>query len=850
MDQLVILQEIYESFPRGGETLSDIDPRSIEGTSAHLVGKLLEGSKTGRIDEDLCLKLVDSLEDVYEIKRLGDICRKAGLYALAIRSYNKALSLTRDQSVRPVLLNNLGQVYSRQGDPKRAAIYYQKSAEGFESIGDGSGLAHVLGNLGAAHRRDRNWDKAIEHSYRSLKAFEEMGDEFGAAQMNGGLGRIYAEMGERDLSARYFEKSLKDFQRLGDKKSAARIHDRLGRISSEMRNWDEAIKHYSKSLSIFDELGQSQSSGLVLSNLGRMYLEKGEASQARDSLERSLKLIRKDMRPAYQNAVASLAAAYSLTARGYLEERGPFRPHPTEVDGKIANNLKLASQFYAHASDRYQELSSLPKTDLASIKIASGISRSLSYMARLQADPSEQEAVTLAERAISALDTSAANSEGLTKSRIKELQRILTGMREVWSAALLKSEPWRLTKSLADATEYLMGAAGNAGGAGDYLSDALKSMRGAIDSERKRSNPSEQLLATSSYLRNAQKRLETSGIDRERQHASEICEAAEIIEGLTKLQSGQVTPSSADIANLLSYKAHRDALILIGWVLTKEVLSNVDDTVHIYTWDESLRLVEPLSEAKGKAGPEMEDQATEVEVEVEPKPFLDAFERRIEATENHFKPVIESVRASAESATEPAESVIEPAELVTEPVELVAEPVESMIKPAEPMVARAAAKEATVEGPQSGNASASKDGLWLIPVKSDLVYPASSAQMLLVPDERTKSEAIEIVEIFEPPAEIQTHERDFATESTGMHAFGDENNPWDPAKAYSPEEEAAKDEAESSASAVLEDSKSKMGETLGLLPGMFSQETALKAIKALAIAIIVLLAIEVILYLI
>jgi tetratricopeptide (TPR) repeat protein len=136
MNQLVVLQEIFESFSTGGDALSDIDPESIEGNCSEQVGKLLERAKAGRIDEDLCSKLADSLTDVYEIKRLGDICRRAGHYALAIRCYNKALSMTRDQNIRSVLLNNLGQVYSRQADPGRAAVYYQKAAEGFELVGD------------------------------------------------------------------------------------------------------------------------------------------------------------------------------------------------------------------------------------------------------------------------------------------------------------------------------------------------------------------------------------------------------------------------------------------------------------------------------------------------------------------------------------------------------------------------------------------------------------------------------------------------------------------------------------------------------------------------------------------
>ncbi|MGB4679916.1 tetratricopeptide repeat protein, partial [Methanothrix sp.] len=152
MDQLVVLQEIYSSFSRGGDGLQEISSRAIEGSCPELIAKLLEGAKHGQIDEDVCRQLSGCLVDVYEIKRMGDICRGVGMYALAINNYNKALSLCHDSVLRPVLQNNLGQAYARQGDLARAVFYYKKSACCFEKSGDLIGLAHVLGNLGSAYR--------------------------------------------------------------------------------------------------------------------------------------------------------------------------------------------------------------------------------------------------------------------------------------------------------------------------------------------------------------------------------------------------------------------------------------------------------------------------------------------------------------------------------------------------------------------------------------------------------------------------------------------------------------------------------------------------------------------------
>ncbi len=825
MNQLVVLQEIYESFSRGAEALFEIDSKSIEGSCSLQIGKLLESSKQGRIDEDLCLNLADCLEDVYEIKRLGDICRRTGLYSVAIKCYNKALSTTKDQDVRPVLLNNLGQVYARQGDPGRAAIFYQKAADGFESVGDQSGLAHILGNLGAAYRRGKDWDKAVEHCYRSLKTFEEIKDDFGAAQMTGSLGRIYAEMGERDLAARYFEKSLTDFQSLGDKKSAARILDRMGRISAEGRSWDDAIRYYNKSLNLFDEIGQSQSSGIVLSNLGRMYLEKGETVLARDSLERALKLIRKEMQPAYQNSVASLAATYSLMARSYLEEAEPFATLPAKADRKDNGSLKLASQYFARASDRYQELSSFPKTDNPQIKVVASVSRSLSYLSSLQANPPEAVAVNLAERAKSALDSAAANSEGPEKARIESLQRVLTGMKEVWSAGLLESEPWRMTKSLANAAEYMLGGVCSTGEANSCLCDALHALCGAIDAEKQREHPSEQMKAAASHLRRAEKRFEAENTDRSRQSALHICEAAQLIEGLIHQEIGQSAASQSHISDLINYKAHRGALLLIGWVMANEALDPTDKTSRVFAWDEAFNLIERSSEAKGTAEPENEtvvvesaaevatEAAADADQEVEPVQFQEALERRIEAASVGLEP----------------EAII----------------------------------AVTADGGSTAGAQDNPEGLWLIPVKASLAQSSGSSQMLMAPDEYiVRDFAPERIEIIDPAAEVHTEMEENTSEK--METIGLENK--DDVLGFNKsdtqgeeitnetEKEAAGDLSKRAAGDLDGNFRKKLNALTnwlsGLLEDIFTRENAMKIIRGLLVVVVVLIAIKVILYLI
>ena len=590
MNQLVVLQEIYESFSKGGEGLDTIDPRSIEGSCSVQVAQLLEGSKQGKIDADLCSTLADCLQDVYEVKRLGDICKKAGLLELAIRCYDRALSTTGDKGVKAVLLNNLGQVYAQYGDLGRAVAYYRKAVKRFECTGDRSGMAHVQGNLGSAYRRAHEWDKAIEYCYKSLRAFEELEDELGAAQMTGSLGRVYAEMGESELAARYFEKSLKAFQKLGDRRSEAWVLNRLGRSSAD-QSLDASIKYYNQSLSIFEDLGQSQGSGIVLSNLGRAYLDKGEASLARDCLERSLKILRKKTKPAYCNASAWLAAAYSFLAKENQGKANTTSSVVIEGDKKKDELLSLASQYYSRAADRYRDLIGTSRTELTDIGMAGGVAALLSILSELQAEHTDEEAVKIADRAISNLEEMARN-DGKEPEQIEAVKRTLTGMREVWSQGLPNKEPWKLARSITGSIEYFMGGLSLRGEAGVCICDALRSFKCAIEEEQQRKNPSELLKASASLLRQAEKRFRSGSIDLGSESATWLGNAATLIDRLISAEADQFKTTNSNINELLNYRTHRKAILQIGWVLVVNALPAIDKTGYVYSWDESMNLVE------------------------------------------------------------------------------------------------------------------------------------------------------------------------------------------------------------------------------------------------------------------
>lgn len=806
MNQLVVLQEIYESFSKGGEGLASIDPSSIEGNCSAQVARLLEGAQNGRIDADLCSTLSDCLQDVYEVKRLGDICKKAGLLELSIKCYDRALLMTEDMGVKAVLLNNLGQVYAQFGDLGKAVAHYKKAVKRFECIGDKSGMAHVQGNLGSAYRRAHEWDKAIEYCYKSLRAFDELEDELGAAQMTGSLGRVYAEMGESELAVRYFEKSLKAFQKLGDRRSEAWVLNRLGRVSAD-RSLDASIKYYNQSLSIFEDLGQDQGSGIVLSNLGRAYLDKGEASRARDCLASSLKILRKETKPAYFNASAWLAATY-----GILAKENQWKANTASSAGVIRRDEKkeellgLASQYYSRAADRFRDLANTPGINLTEIGMAASIASLLSILTELQVEHVDEEAVKIAGRALSNLEEMARN-DGKDLVQIEAIKRTLTGMREVWSQGLPNKEPWKVARSIAESIDYFVVGSPLSEEAGACIIYALRNLKCAIEEERQRRNSTELLNASASLLRQAETKLRSGGIGPGFESAAGLGNAATLIENLISAQADPGRVPSSNINELLNYRTHRKAILQIGWALLLNALPAIDRTGYVYSWDESTNLVENRPVGQLQQG----SASTAQQMKTMLIPDSDALLENDAFDQVGARPIIE---CTPEPDDMNGRSTI---------LEMDAE------------------RALFADGPV---VEVIPDGGSLVPALSHLVYsPHSSRVLVHRSDEQGKGNATFRVE---PSSEVINLEERYSR-SAGV------NDPLPNAyrsNLSDPEESARVGAAWGSPQFSASPTTGNEERRYGFGNGFFTRSNVIKLVKALAVAVLALLAIDVILYLI
>ncbi len=577
MDQLVVLQEIYASFSKGIGSLKEIDINAIEGCCRDLVARLLEDSLNGRIEEGICQELSEKLTDVYELKRLGDICRQAGHFRLATGTYKRAISLCLDPVLSPILKNNLGQAYADQGDMRRALSCYQEAAEIFSREEDRISLAHVLGNLGSAYRKMGDSSRAIEHAHRSLKIFEEDGDSLGIAQMTGSIGRIYADMGERELAGRYFERSLADFQRLGDKRGAAWILSRLGGMAREGGDLDRALGYMHSSISIWEEMGESANLGAVLADLGSTLLQMGQPSAARSPLERAVLLIPEHSRPNYQKALSSLARAYSSLAEESIRETIKAEG-PGTASGQ--EKRKEAARLFVRSADRYQELAEILPRRKDEIRARAALARGRSYLSRINEQTPDPEAILLAEKAMAALDSAASGNSEEKKAEILALQKVTAGLCQARRADKMTYDLREIRSALSCSAEYLLIAAEAhfPNGAGETVRRALESLKSAIEAEIpviEQKNRQE----AASALRQAklQYAAEETAISRMIERAAEVLEAPDRLPEDGEDAGTGIDEEQADGSRSWAWETERAALLALSEAMIVSDLSDIKD---------------------------------------------------------------------------------------------------------------------------------------------------------------------------------------------------------------------------------------------------------------------------------
>lgn len=230
------------------------------------------------------------------LNNLGDIYQKQGQTNKALETHKKALAIREqinDLQGIGISLLNIGYIYKNQGNISGAVECYLKSLGIFEKIKDKKSYANTLNNIGKIYFSQDEVKKALEYYEKSIKIYEELGEKQSLATGVTNIGMVYFDKGNYELAMKYYKQALKLREEINDKLGVGLSYLNLARIYKSLKDYDKAIEFNTEAKKIFEASNNQPSLANALSGLAICYYKKNNSSQAAIYAKEALSISRR-----------------------------------------------------------------------------------------------------------------------------------------------------------------------------------------------------------------------------------------------------------------------------------------------------------------------------------------------------------------------------------------------------------------------------------------------------------------------------------------------------------------------------------------------------------------------------
>lgn len=265
-------------------------------------------------------------------------------FELALRLYN---SLVQDDSENIGLLSEIGNLYIKAGQDKKALAYFKTIIELDPDNED------ALNTMGGICRRIKEYDKSIEYLNRAL----EIGKDRAAIQYN--LGFTYKSMGKDAEAIDCFQSVI------NDNPTDVLAYNHLGAIYARQKDYEKAVSIYRLGLQV------DPNHPILQFNLAKAYEATGNDGEAISSYESALRA-----KPGWKDAVkayAKLLLKLHRTAEAVSLVQNAVALHPDKSDLYcLLGRIFLQQDNYSKAEENLEKAR----------KLAPNSAKILSFMAK------------------------------------------------------------------------------------------------------------------------------------------------------------------------------------------------------------------------------------------------------------------------------------------------------------------------------------------------------------------------------------------------------------------------------------------------------------------------------------
>jgi serine phosphatase RsbU (regulator of sigma subunit) len=199
----------------------------------------------------------DTLRIVTSMINIGIVyLNKPSTHGIAIKYYLAALPLSEklgDNDAIGTAAVNLGEIYFQREAYDTALFYYEKSLNAFRKSNSGD-VPYTLSNIGKVYMKRGDFRKAIGFQQEGYEIASKLKSKLGMTSTLLGLAETYSEAGSFQSAVKTYDKARKLAEEIGTKNELKQAYEGLANAYAKMSDYANAFKFQTLFTNIKDTL--------------------------------------------------------------------------------------------------------------------------------------------------------------------------------------------------------------------------------------------------------------------------------------------------------------------------------------------------------------------------------------------------------------------------------------------------------------------------------------------------------------------------------------------------------------------------------------------------------------------
>jgi tetratricopeptide (TPR) repeat protein/DNA-binding CsgD family transcriptional regulator len=240
-------------------------------------------------------------------------------YTTAIDFFIKTMSMRESHAILPKIAqasNNIGCLYSKQGNADSAGKYLEKALEIDTRLDNETGIMKSKYDLGVFHLRQDNYSTALLLLHEVADFQEETKDSLRLTYTLNALGNTYFRLNKNDKAIEQYLKAIRIGEALEMIETQITAYNNLTAIYSELPDrFEQAVNFGNLGMKLASQNKDTLNLLSIGSNIGSAYLSRKQADSALFYYEQALALVDQINRPGIQAQIhINAGRAYIMNA--------------------------------------------------------------------------------------------------------------------------------------------------------------------------------------------------------------------------------------------------------------------------------------------------------------------------------------------------------------------------------------------------------------------------------------------------------------------------------------------------------------------------------------------------------